>query len=226
MPGDEERAKEYFDKLAPEYDRAFQKQGRDPLNALVNRFFRGRTFVRRMELLEDVLRGLDLGGKSVLDLGCGSGQVSLLAARLGANVHGVDIAPRMLAIARETAARTGLAERAHFVEGDVARAPLEGADVTLLIGVVEYYRDHAALLRRVADSARERLVVGHTSRVFYRMALRRLLFALEGSSLYFHPMTDVIASVEAAGMRLEREVKEHAFSLLVFRRVRNESGRA
>ncbi len=226
MAGDEERAKAYFDKLAPEYDRAFSKQGRDPLNALVNRFFRGRTFVRRMELLEPLLRDLNLPGKSVLDLGCGSGQVSLVAASLGATVHGVDIAPRMLAIARETAERTGLADRVHFVEGDVARAPLASADVTLLIGVIEYYRDHATVLRRVADSAREYLVVGHTSRVFYRMALRRLLFAVEGSSLYFHPMKDVIASVEAAGMRLEREVKEHAFSLLVFRRPRNESGGA
>jgi 2-polyprenyl-3-methyl-5-hydroxy-6-metoxy-1,4-benzoquinol methylase len=221
---DEERARTYFDKLAPEYDRAFQKRGRDPLNALVNRFFRGRTFVRRMELLETLLAELSLPGKSVLDLGCGSGQVSLVAASLGAEVHGIDIAPRMLAIARETAERTGLAARVRFEEGDVSTAPLPQADVSLLIGVIEYYRDHQAVLRRVADSARQTLIVGHTSRVAYRMALRKALFAIDGSNLYFHRMKDVIASVEAAGMSLRREIKEHAFSLLVFQKARNESG--
>ena len=214
---DHDKAKSYFDRLAPEYDRAFQKRGRDPLNALVNRFFRGRTFARRMRLLEQLFAELGLAGRRVLDLGCGSGQVSLLAASMGAQVHAIDVAPRMIEIARESARRAGLAGIT-FSEGDVATAFLPPADVVLLVGVIEYYADHQALLQRAAAATGHTLVVAHTSRVFYRMALRRLLFLWRGARLYFHPMRDVIAAGETAGLRLEREIADHAFSILVFAR--------
>jgi 2-polyprenyl-3-methyl-5-hydroxy-6-metoxy-1,4-benzoquinol methylase len=220
MGEDQQRARAYFDRLAPEYDRAFRKAGRGPLGSLVNRLFRTRTFLRRMELLETLFRDLPLAGKSVLDLGCGSGQVSLLAASLGARVLGIDIAPAMLAIAREAAERAGLAGDARFEEGDVVTRELLPADVVLLVGVIEYYEDYPALLARAAAAARETLVVAHTSRVAYRMLLRRILFRLQGSTVYFHPMPAVVAAAEAAGLRLRRELREHAFSILVFDRAR------
>jgi 2-polyprenyl-3-methyl-5-hydroxy-6-metoxy-1,4-benzoquinol methylase len=221
---DRDKAKTYFDRLAPEYDRAFRQTGRDPVNALVNRFFRGRTFARRMRLLEALFRDLGLAGQRVLDLGCGSGQVSLLAASMGAEVHGIDIAPRMIAIARESAARAGLADRLRFEEGDAATAPLPAADLVLLVGVVEYYADYTSLVRRAAAAAGRTLVVAHTTRVPYRMALRRLLFLWRGAELYFHPMADVVAAGEAAGLRLAREIEDPAFSILVFGRTGGAPG--
>jgi 2-polyprenyl-3-methyl-5-hydroxy-6-metoxy-1,4-benzoquinol methylase len=213
---DQDKAKSYFDRLAPEYDRAFDQAGRNPVNAVVNRFFRGPTFARRMRLLEGLFAELGLAGRRVLDLGCGSGQVSLLAASMGAQVHAIDIAPRMIEIARESARRAGLAERLTFVEGDVSTAPLPPADVVLLVGVLEYYADYAALLRRAAAAAGGTLIVAHTTRVPHRMALRRLLFLWKGAALYFHRMPDVIAAGALAGLRLAREVRDPAFSILVF----------
>lgn len=218
MSQDRQRAKSYFDELAPEYDRAFRRSGRDPLSALVNRCFRGKTFVRRMRLLESLFAEVGLSGKTLLDLGCGSGQVSLLAARMGARVHAVDIAPRMLEIARQGAQAAGVADRVAFEEGDVASQGYPPADVVLLVGVIEYYADFAAVIRRAAESTRAKLVVAHTSRVAYRVLLRRLLFAFRGASLYFHPMDDVVRAGEAAGLTLSRRVDEHAFSILVFER--------
>jgi 2-polyprenyl-3-methyl-5-hydroxy-6-metoxy-1,4-benzoquinol methylase len=215
---DRESAKEYFEDLAPEYDRAFRLQGRGPLNAVVNRLFRGRTFVRRMRLLEDVFARLGLEGQSVLDLGCGSGQVSLLAAAMGARVHGVDIAPTMLALARESASRAGVAERTQFVQGDVSQDALPEADVVLLIGVVEYYRDFGPLVARAAGAARRTLIVAHANRVLYRMALRHAMARLGRLNLYYHPMHAVAAAAHGAGMRLAEETREHAFTILVFDR--------
>ena len=218
MTQDTQRARSYFDDLAPEYDRAFALTGGNALSAFVNRFFRGKTFARRMRLLEALFRRLGMSGRSVLDLGCGSGQVSLLAASMGAQVQGIDIAPRMLAIARESAQRAGLQDRATFAEGDVAVCPLSEADVVLLVGVVEYYRDFAAVVRRAAAASRKHLIIAHTSRVFYRMALRRILFAASGANVYFHAMNDVAAAAEREGLVLAEEIRDHAFSILVFQR--------
>jgi 2-polyprenyl-3-methyl-5-hydroxy-6-metoxy-1,4-benzoquinol methylase len=215
---DRESARDYFEKLAPEYDRAFRLQGRGPLNAVVNRLFRGRTFVRRMRLLEDVFARLRLEGKSVLDLGCGSGQVSLLAAAMGARVHGIDIAPTMLALAREAADRAGLSDRARFEEGDVSRGALPEADVVLLIGVVEYYREFGELVRRAAGAARQALVIAHANRVLYRMALRHAMARLGRLNLYYHPMHAVAAAAHGAGLVLGEERREHAFTILVLER--------
>lgn len=53
-------------------------------------------------LYEEVLRKTRIGaGQSVLDIGCGSGIFCEMAARLGAQVSGIDAAEALIAIARE-----------------------------------------------------------------------------------------------------------------------------
>jgi ubiquinone/menaquinone biosynthesis C-methylase UbiE len=56
-------------------------------------------------------------GVRVLDVACGSGNFAIPAARLGAIVYGMDIAPAMVEQARVNAAQEGL--NAEFEEGDV-----------------------------------------------------------------------------------------------------------
>jgi 2-polyprenyl-3-methyl-5-hydroxy-6-metoxy-1,4-benzoquinol methylase len=59
----------------------------------------------------------DLSGQRALDMGCGTGRLSLELARRGAQVTGVDFSARMLAAARAQAVRDGLA--IEFVEHDM-----------------------------------------------------------------------------------------------------------
>ena len=55
-------------------------------------------------------------GMKVLDVACGSGNTALPAARLGAKVVGMDLAPEMVQLARRNAVAEGLS--AQFDEGD------------------------------------------------------------------------------------------------------------
>jgi len=64
-------------------------------------------------------------GALVLDLACGTGNVSIPLARLGARVTGVDIAPNLLDQARERAAAEGL--QICFEEGDAEQLPYSDA---------------------------------------------------------------------------------------------------
>jgi ubiquinone/menaquinone biosynthesis C-methylase UbiE len=58
------------------------------------------------EVYELVERAADLRGRRVLDLGCGTGRLSVaLAERAGAKVWGVDASPEMLAVAKSKAPR-------------------------------------------------------------------------------------------------------------------------
>lgn len=62
------------------------------------------------------------GDERVLDAGCGTGNVALLAAGAGARVIAVDPSPRLLGVADATARGRGLEVRCEL--GDVASLPL------------------------------------------------------------------------------------------------------
>src|ERR1700674_603563 len=84
-------------------------------------------FSRFMEKeAEEFFRGLGVApGTRLLDVGCGAGQVALIAARAGAKVHGCDIAANWLEKARGRAAAEGL--EIVFEEGDAESLPYEDA---------------------------------------------------------------------------------------------------
>jgi ubiquinone/menaquinone biosynthesis C-methylase UbiE len=67
----------------------------------------------------------------VLDVGCGTGFLSLLLAERGHRVTGVDVAPAMLARARSKAAAQGLTVR--FVRADAEALSLTDAGLDLII---------------------------------------------------------------------------------------------
>ncbi len=60
-------------------------------------------------------------GCLILDVACGTGNIAVPAARAGASVTGVDIAPNLLAQARQRAATENLDAR--FEEGDAEELP-------------------------------------------------------------------------------------------------------
>jgi 2-polyprenyl-3-methyl-5-hydroxy-6-metoxy-1,4-benzoquinol methylase len=61
----------------------------------------------------------DIRGKRLLDVGCGLGENSLLFARWGAHVTGVDISGASLEVARQRAVKFGLTDRVSFIETPV-----------------------------------------------------------------------------------------------------------
>jgi 2-polyprenyl-3-methyl-5-hydroxy-6-metoxy-1,4-benzoquinol methylase len=76
-------------------------------------------------------------GTRLLDVGCGSGQLAIIAARAGARVTGCDIATNWIEIAQERAAAEGL--EVTFEEGDAEALPYGDGQfdvVTSLIGAM------------------------------------------------------------------------------------------
>jgi arsenite methyltransferase len=84
-------------------------------------------------------------GERVLDLGCGAGTDSLVAAQMvgpEGSVIGIDMTPEMLAKAHRAAAEMGAAN-VEFVEGEIELLPFADASVDVVIsnGVIDLLPD-------------------------------------------------------------------------------------
>ena len=96
------------------------------------------------------------GDASILDLGCGTGQMSLYLARAERRVVGADLTRASLRLAADAARRFGLESRVSFVETDLQRPALRrGAfDVVYSSGVLHHTPDPRASFAPVARLAR------------------------------------------------------------------------
>ena len=84
----------------------------------------GEEFVERLHIRS---------GMTVLDVGCGTGNTAIPAARKGARVTGVDIAANLLDQARKRASDEGVA--ASFEEGDAENLPYPDAEFELVLSM-------------------------------------------------------------------------------------------
>lgn len=109
-------------------------------------------------LTEQVFLSAGLGsGMRALDLGCGAGDVSFLAAKLvgpSGTVIGIDKSAESIAIARDRASKAKL-QNVIFIEGDIADLSLE-PPVDAVVGrlVLMYLAEPAVALRQLAGQVR------------------------------------------------------------------------
>jgi 2-polyprenyl-6-hydroxyphenyl methylase/3-demethylubiquinone-9 3-methyltransferase len=120
----------------------------EPLNAI-------RTALNpaRLAYFTGVLRelGVDVAGKTVVDIGCGGGLFAEELARSGARVIGVDPSTSSLATARSHAVAVGLS--IDYRAGAGEKLPLEDAsvDIACCVDVLEHVNDVDAV---ISDTAR------------------------------------------------------------------------
>jgi ubiquinone/menaquinone biosynthesis C-methylase UbiE len=110
-----------------------------------------RTAERLMPAAEVVVdQARPRSGEHVVDLGTGTGNAALLAARAGANVTGIDPAPRLLEVATQLADEAGLT--IEFRGGESAAMPLPDAFADAIISVfaVIFADDPAAAAAEIA----------------------------------------------------------------------------
>jgi ubiquinone/menaquinone biosynthesis C-methylase UbiE len=73
-------------------------------------------------------------GSRLLDIACGSGQVTLMAARTGVDATGIDIATNLIERARARAAEAGLA--VNFDDGDAEELPYPDASFDFVVSLI------------------------------------------------------------------------------------------
>jgi demethylmenaquinone methyltransferase/2-methoxy-6-polyprenyl-1,4-benzoquinol methylase len=174
-------------------------------------------------------------GQQVLDLGCGTGSLTLRAARRGARVKGIDVNAQMLELADQRAREAHLGEDVELVEMGVAeldREPAESYDAVMSglcfseLGEDElaYTLEQVARILRpgglllLADEVRPRGRVARLLQWLLRTPLALLTWVITQQTT--RPVAELPLRVAAAGLPIVsiRASALRGFSEIVARR--------
>ncbi len=194
----ETKVQNHFEADARRFDDIYKSE-KGLVSRVVDNFWRG-VVQKRLEINVEVLDPLD--GKSVLDVGCGSGRFCLaFALRGAARVVGVDFAEAMIGLAREAAAQAGVADRCEFRVGAFPDAVPEGPfDASTANGFFDYVPDPVPLIRRMRELTRETMIMSFPKAYEWRVPVRRARFWLNGCPLYLYTEKKVRAILKQAGV--------------------------
>jgi len=188
----------YWHEQAQTFDSIYLDESK--LARRVNEIFRRAMYDRfHIALAESG----DMHGKSVLDIGCGSGHYEVEYAKRGAaRVVGIDFAPRMLELARQLTAREGVADRCTFLQGDFTEHSFdETFDVVLAIGVFDYVAQPLPFLRKMAERSQGRVIASFPAKNLVRSRFRKWRYGLRNCPVYFYTQAELEKLASEVGFR-------------------------
>jgi 2-polyprenyl-3-methyl-5-hydroxy-6-metoxy-1,4-benzoquinol methylase len=200
------RTQRYFDHHAARFDSIYHEG--QPLQRALNRTLRKAIYERFAITFE---QSEPIAGKTVLDIGCGSGRYAVEFAKRGAaRVVGVDYAPGMLALAREYAAASGAASRCEFVQGDFTTQVInQRFDLAIAIGVFDYQGKPVEFMRKMVEHCSGRIIATFPGRSLIRMPLRKFRYWLGNCPVLFYREQEVRDIGTQAGLRRVNIVPIH-----------------
>ncbi len=173
-----------------------------------------------------------LTDRTVLDIGCGTGDLALATLAHGArSASGFDLGSGAIANAQALALERGLAERATFAVGDGSQVALPDSDVVVLNRVVCCYPSIEALLANALGVTGTIFAItapvdrgplgmynrafGWLGNVWYRLRAKKY----RGFRVFIHDLGELDERVRAAGFRPRtRERHRLVWDLRVYER--------
>jgi SAM-dependent methyltransferase len=202
-----------FDAKAADFDGIYSRR-KNALRRAWDRLTR-RNIHDRLAFALDRLE--PVAGKTILDAGCGSGRYCVELARRGAaRAVGLDLSPRMLAMARALADAAGVGGRCDFIEGDVLGfAPAERFDAVVAMGFFDYVAAQGEMLRRLAALSRGPIVASFPCLWAWRIPARWLWWKRKGWTITLSTRRQLLALCAASGLEVVELKREGPLYLLV-----------
>ena len=195
--------KQYFDELSNDYILAFDGKGNRPTEKIANKLFRSDIFIKRTNCVVELIKKIGVQDKTVLDIGCGPGHISVLIAQMGASqVVGIDISQKMIEHAIGLSDKYNSKEKCIFTVGDALDTNLPRSDITLIIAVLEYHEKPELLLKKIADQTKEWIILATPKRIWWMIVLRKIyLQYLKGLPVFFHTNDKLSLPLEQLGFK-------------------------
>ena len=181
-----ESVQAYFTRSATTFDSLYAEREMGSLERAINRHFRRDIYERFVMTMEHVH---SFKADSVLDVGCGSGRYLESLHQLGVKrLVGIDFSPTMIDLARRRLTSLQPVRGGHdLIEADfMTYDSKEQFDVVIALGVLDYVRDPAAFLQKLALTAKHSVVASFPSTSIYRTPIRKARYRLKRCPVYFY----------------------------------------
>ena len=191
------RVEQFFNERADDFDAIYTGR-KSPLRRLLDRLLRWDMYERYRLTFEECD---DVMGKTVLDVGCGSGRYAIEFARRGAaRVVGVDFAEKMIDTAIELAEEWGVGDVCSFIKTDFLQHRFdERFELVLAIGLFDYIKTPEPMLRKMKALTSEKIIATFPVAWTYRMPIRKIRLGILGCPVYFYTRNRVEELLSEAG---------------------------
>lgn len=144
-------------------------------------------------LSEEVLRG-----KTVADIGCGTGVFTKHSLSKGAKVAAIDFTEKALQLTKD--ALQGHDEGVEYHLLDVEQQPIPKADVVIVIGVISYVNDVESFYANSAPNA-EMIIINFLDPFHFLNRLRRMVSILDVRNYFYHSKDEIRDSLSKHGYK-------------------------
>ena len=186
----------FFNSFAETFDTIYDGK-RNAFMQWVDRTFRSDMFIR-YTLTFEALDNLE--GKTILDIGCGSGPYVIEALKRGARrVTAMDPAANMLVLAHKRLEDNGFEPRCSLLQETFPGANVDAHDHAIVIGVMDYVADAASFLIALKPLVRFSAILSFPSKHWFRTPFRKLRYRLRRCPVYFYDEPMIRSQCMAAG---------------------------
>lgn len=205
---------DYFHRRIDDFDKIYRTDRRG-LMAWLDKTLRA-SVGQRFDLAFNLLG--DLTGKSVLDIGCGSGRYMFESVRRGAvDVVGLDAAPGALDAARKKASELGMEKKVHFIESDfLDYQPQRKFDVVFAVGYFDYVSTPLPHLKKMLETCNQVLFASFPKLWHPMTPVRKVRLALNSCPVRFYgrrQLKEVAKSAGASSFELRNVARDYILIL-------------
>ena len=203
------KIQDYFNREADAYCAYYDQQATlaSPIRRASRLLFKNAIHGRRDAVIE--LCPQPFSQLKICELGCGGGHYSVELARRGAEVVGIDFAPRMIERAKQLAEQAGVSGRCRFEQADILTfTSPELFDVVFATGVFDYIEPPArpALVRNMKSLSRRYVIASFPKQFHYHAMIRKMWLTLKDVPVWFFTSQQMELTLRSEGLQVDRSV--------------------
>lgn len=205
MYQNKEKQERYWNRDIWNFDSIYTHKKKRFLNYLDNKF-RWEVYARYDYTIKN---SQPIEGKSVLDIGCGTGKFALEYARQKAKeVIGIDIAANMINLCKQRAKEENLDSICTFLKTDPFDFKTDKIfDICIGMGLFDYITDPIPVIKRMKELTSDRIILSFPKKGTLRALIRKIRLGIRGCDVHFYYKDEFIKLMEQAGLKVHSIVQ-------------------